>query len=230
MSESHSVLYESGDGVARISLNRPERRNALTLAMLAELGDLLRRAAQDISVRAVVVSGEGRGFCAGQDLGVFQTGLSGDEVRDSVRQYYKPVILEICTMPKPVIAAVHGVAAGAGASLALACDLCIMAEDAALLQAFSNIGLVPDAGSTWFLARRVGTSRAFEIAVEGERISAQRCLELGLANRVTSAARLHEDALEWAKRLAQRPTFAVALTHTPQPGQASSSPAANRKG
>jgi 2-(1,2-epoxy-1,2-dihydrophenyl)acetyl-CoA isomerase len=125
---------------------------------------------------------------------------------------YQPMMTQIMAMPKPVIAAINGVAAGAGASLALACDLRVMADDASILMAFSNIALIPDAGATWFLARMIGYGRAYEIAAEGERVSAERCLELGLTNKVVPAAQLLEISLAWAQRLAQRPTLALGLT------------------
>ncbi len=212
MPNNQTVLYNTNAGVATIQLNRPERRNALTPEMLVELANALKTAGDDSTVRAVVVTGAGKGFCAGQDLGAFDVISSPQQVRDAVLRYYKPVITHLCTLQKPIVAAVNGVAAGAGASIALACDLRIMADDASLLQAFINIGLVPDAGSCWFLTRLVGYSRAFEIAIEGERIPAQRCLELGLADRVAPATSLLEAAQSWAQQLAQRPTYAVGLT------------------
>jgi 2-(1,2-epoxy-1,2-dihydrophenyl)acetyl-CoA isomerase len=135
-----------------------------------------------------------------------------DDVRAIVLGFYKPAILRLCTVAKPVIGAINGAAAGAGAALALACDLRILGDDAYLLMAFSNIGLVPDAGASWFLARQVGYSRAYQLAIEGERIPAGRCLELGLANRIAPAADLVSAAQEWAQRLAARPTVALGLT------------------
>jgi 2-(1,2-epoxy-1,2-dihydrophenyl)acetyl-CoA isomerase len=212
MQLEQTILYESSNGVATITLNRPERRNALTREMLRELYGAFGRAAADSTVRAIVLTGAGKGFCAGQDLSIFDGPASGEQVRTTVLEHYKPVVLRMCTLEKPIIGAIHGAAAGAGASLALACDLRIMADDAYLLQAFSNIGLVPDAGSCWFLARQVGYSRAFEIAAEGERIPAHRCLELGLANRVAPADSLLAEAHTWAHKLAQRPTLALGLT------------------
>jgi 2-(1,2-epoxy-1,2-dihydrophenyl)acetyl-CoA isomerase len=127
-------------------------------------------------------------------------------------QHYQPVVKLLRTIEKPILAAINGVAAGAGASLALACDLRMMAKESYLMEAFSNIGFIPDAGSTWFLVRQVGFSRAFELAIEAERIPAERCLELGLANRVVEAENLMAEAHRWAHRLAERPTFAVGLT------------------
>lgn len=209
---NETVLYEStDDGVATITLNRPTARNAINTALLDELGEGLRRARDDDAVRAIVLSGAGKGFCAGADLADLAALPDPDQVYDYILSHYQPVIGLICAVQKPIIAAINGVAAGAGASLALACDLRIMADDAALMQAFTNIGLLPDAGSTWFLAHLVGYSRAFEIAAEGERIDTRRCLELGLANRVAPAASLGHEARQWAQRLAQRPTLALGL-------------------
>jgi 2-(1,2-epoxy-1,2-dihydrophenyl)acetyl-CoA isomerase len=212
MSDYQTILYATDQAVATITLNRPERRNAVTHELLGELLNAFNRAGNDDAVRAIVLTGAGKGFCAGQDLSAFGGIASSEQVRRAVIDHYKPLIMRMVTLPKPIIGAINGAAAGAGASLALACDLRMMADDANLIQAFSNIGLVPDAGSSWFLVRLVGYSRAFEIAIEGERIAAQRCLELGLTNRVTTAERLLTDALAWAQHLAQRPTLAIGLT------------------
>lgn len=212
MGEEQTVLYQVEGGVATIMLNRPTRRNAVTPAMLQALRDSFVRAGQDDRVRAVLVTGAGKGFCAGQDLSIFDGIPEPEAVRAVVLNFYRPMIESICQLEKPIIAAVNGVAAGAGASLALACDLRLMADDASLLMAFSNIGLVPDAGASWFLTRLIGYSRAYEIAISGERVTAARCLELGLANRVTAADGLATDAQQWARQLAQRPTIALGLT------------------
>ena len=212
MSSYTTILYTSDGAVATITLNRPERRNAITATMLAELYNALGRAADDAAVRAVLLTGAGPGFCAGQDLSAFGPEADPAQVQAAVIEGYRPVILRMVQMEKPILGAINGAAAGAGASLALACDLRIMAEDAYLLQAFSNIGLVPDAGSCWFLARQVGYSRALQIAIEAERLGAQRCLELGLTNRVAPAAQLLDEAQAWAAQLAARPTIAVGLT------------------
>lgn len=212
MSDAQTVLYQVTDGVATLTLNRPARRNAVTPDMLQALQDRMLAAGQDERVRAVLLTGAGKGFCAGQDLSIFDGVPAPEAVRDVVLNYYRPLIESICRLEKPVIAAINGVAAGAGAALALACDLRIMAEDASLLMAFSNIGLVPDAGASWFLTRLVGYSRAYEMAITGERVAAPRCLDLGLTNRVTAADALLRDAQQWAHELAQRPTVALGLT------------------
>ncbi len=216
MADEQPVLYEVEQGVATITLNRLARRNALTPAMLQALHAHVVQAGAAADVRAVLITGAGKGFCAGQDLSIFDGTIEPEAKRalvyDTVLNLYRPLIESICGLEKPVIAAVNGVAAGAGASLALACDLRILADDASILLAFSNIGLVPDAGASWFLTRLVGYSRAYAIAISGERVTAAHCLELGLANRVTATNALLADAQQWAQALAQRPTIALGLT------------------
>jgi 2-(1,2-epoxy-1,2-dihydrophenyl)acetyl-CoA isomerase len=207
-----TILYQVEEGVATVRLNRPERRNALTSEMLGELYTAVLGAANDAGVRAIVLTGEGPTFCSGQDLSIFTGQLEGHAVREAIVKYYKPLIMAMVEIEKPIIGAINGGAAGAGASLALACDLRVMADDAYILQAFSNIGLVPDAGSTWFMARLVGYSRALQLCVEAERIPAVRCLEWGLCNRVVHAGELQGTAQAWARSLAQRPTLAVGWT------------------
>jgi 2-(1,2-epoxy-1,2-dihydrophenyl)acetyl-CoA isomerase len=211
MTTYQTILYQTKNNVATLTLNRPERLNAFTDEMMLEIHDTLQRARDDSSIRAIVLTGAGRAFCAGQDISSFQN-LEDYDVEKHLLATYKPMIELMRAIEKPIIGAINGVAAGAGCSLALACDLRIMAEEASLLQAFSNIGLIPDAGSTWFLVRQVGYSRAFEIASEGERIPAQRCLELGLTNRVVKGDVLMVEAQAWAEKLAQRATFAIGLT------------------
>ena len=209
MSTDPTILYQRDGSIATITLNRPDRRNALTPAMLDALGAALEQAEQDKQVRALVITGAGKGFCAGQELATLNEAV---DIEALITQHYQPVILRLCHLPKPIIAAVNGVAAGAGAAIALACDLRVMADDAALLQAFINIGLVPDAGMTYFLARQVGYSRALELAISGERLGAERAFALGLTNRVVPAAELLTASQEWAAELAQRPTVAIGLT------------------
>ena len=212
MPDYDTIHYELQENVALITLNRPERRNAMNLALNRDLLAAFEEAAGDEAVRAVVVTGAGKGFCAGADLAVFQPMPTPEQVYEIILSNYQPMMRTIMEMKKPVVAAVNGVAAGAGASLALACDLRVMADDASLMMAFSNIALVPDAGACWFLARLVGYSRAYEIAIEGQRVPAERCLEWGLTNRVVPAADLLAEALGWAKRLAKRPTLTLGLT------------------
>lgn len=207
-----TILYSVDQAVATIRLNRPDRRNALTQDMLSELRTAIEEIADDDDVRAIVITGEGPTFCSGQDLSIFTGKVDGHTVREAIVKYYKPLILAMVDLQKPIIGAINGGAAGAGASLALACDLRIMGDDAYILQAFSNIGLVPDAGSTWFMARLVGYSRALQLCIEAERIPAARCLDLGLCNRLVPAADLQAAAQAWAHSLAQRPTLAIGWT------------------
>jgi 2-(1,2-epoxy-1,2-dihydrophenyl)acetyl-CoA isomerase len=212
MSETQYVLYETKNRVATITLNRPEQLNALTDEMLGGLSQALKNANKDNEVRTILLTGAGRGFCAGQDISNLSGEMGHNRIYEHILEHYQPVVRLLRTIEKPILAAINGVAAGAGASLALACDLRIMAKETYLTEAFSNIGFIPDAGSTWFLVRQLGFSRAFELAIEAERIPAERCLELGLANRVVEGEQLMAEAYRWAERLAQRPALAVGLT------------------
>jgi 2-(1,2-epoxy-1,2-dihydrophenyl)acetyl-CoA isomerase len=207
-----TIIYDVQDNVARITLNRPDLRNAMNPELNREMFAALQQGQDDAQVRALLISGAGKGFCSGADLTIFQERPSVETVYDNIVNGLGPVMTAIVSMSKPVIAAVNGVAAGAGAALALACDLRVMAHDASLLMAFSNIGLVPDAGATWFLVRQIGFSRAFEFAAEGERMPARRCLELGLANKVVPAADLMDISQAWALKIARRPTLALGMT------------------
>jgi 2-(1,2-epoxy-1,2-dihydrophenyl)acetyl-CoA isomerase len=205
---SDIVRYEAGGGVATIILNRPDSMNAFTTELRADLFEALERAESDARVRAVILSGEGRCFSAGADL----KDRPDRSVAEILQTEYRPVLEKIASLPKPVIAAVPGSAAGIGLSLALTCDLLIMADDAFLLSPFTTISLVPDGGLTWQLVRQLGYRRAFQLSVESERIAAARCVELGLANRAVPAGELRAAAQEWARRLAQRAPLSVAAT------------------
>ena len=212
MPEFETVQYEIQENVALITMNRPERRNAMNLILNRELLEAFDQSAHDDQVRAVLITGAGQGFCSGADLTMFQPLPTPEQLKEIIISNYQPMMTVLGAMKKPVIAAVNGVAAGAGASLALACDLRIMAHDASMLMAFSNIALIPDAGANWLLTRLVGYGRAYEIAIEGNRIPAERCLELGLANKVVPADQLLSIAMAWAQKLARRPTLALGLT------------------
>lgn len=212
MKTLETVLYERHGRVALITLNRPERRNAMNAVLNRGITAALALARDDAEIRAIVMTGAGKGFCAGADLAVFGERPSPDQVYDWIINAYQPMMNLITTIPKPVIAAVNGTAAGAGASLALAADLRVMAEDASIMMAFSNVGLVPDAGATWLLARLVGYGRAYELAAEGEKLTAERCLRWGIANKLASPDSLADVALAWAIKLAKRPTLALGLT------------------
>jgi 2-(1,2-epoxy-1,2-dihydrophenyl)acetyl-CoA isomerase len=201
-----TIRFEVADRVATITLNRPDSLNALNADMRRELLAALRAAARDEAVRAVVITGEGRGFSSGADL----RGGSGErDFRRVVTDEYNPLISAIRNLPKPIIAAVNGVAAGAGVSLALACDLVYAAEEARFLQAFVRIGLVPDSGSTRTLVRALGRHRAAQLIFSGEPLSAADAHAAGLVNAVVPASALATEAHAAAARLATGPTKAI---------------------
>lgn len=210
------VLYSAADGVATITLNRPDVLNAFTDPMLDALGEALKQAERDPGARCVMITGAGRGFSAGQDLGDVkrreQEAGHAVSFADHLREKYNPIIRRIRTMEKPILGAVNGVAAGAGASVALACDLRIMSDKASFVLAFSKVGLVPDSGMNYFLPTLLGYTRAFELAATGGRISAEQALAWGVVNRVVAADGFAEAALAWARELAQGPTRALGLT------------------
>lgn len=206
---SDLVKYEQSGAVAVITLNRPDSMNAFTTELSLELQLALERVAGDESVRVVVLTGEGRCFSAGADL---KAGFEGRSVFGKLQYEYRPVVSAIATMSKPVIAAVPGSAAGIGMSMALHCDLMIMADNAFLLSPFTTISLVPDGGLNWLLVRQLGYRRAFQLSVESERIPAERCVELGLANKAVPAEELQDAALEWAEALAKRAPLSLEAT------------------
>ncbi|MGB5209936.1 MAG: enoyl-CoA hydratase-related protein [Gammaproteobacteria bacterium] len=210
MENTPAARLEIRGAVGVITLDRPEKRNALGLEVSAGLHAALLDVAADDNVRAVVLTGAGGAFSAGADL---KEGLPEfHRVEDMINSRYRPSLELISSMDKPVIAAVAGPAAGIGMSFALCCDLVVMAESAFLLAPFSTIGLIPDGGATWFLARRLGYHRAYQLCVEAERIPAAVCLETGLANRVVADTELLEQAVGWAESLAQRAPLALAGT------------------
>ena len=206
-----NILFETKENVAWIRLNRPDKLNALTHALSGEALDALGQCAKDPEVRAVVITGEGRGFCAGQDLTDFQTDAELS-VADHLRQNYNRLIQAIVDLPKPVIAGVNGVAAGAGASLTFACDVRIASDAASFTQAFVKIGLVPDSGGNWLLPRIVGFAKALELSITGDRIKADEALRIGLVNRVVPAAEFATELEAFAQMLARMPTRAIGAT------------------
>lgn len=207
---SETVLYERHGRVAVVTMNRPEVLNAFDRQLAHELRDAMTRAAGEREVRAVVLRGAGGRFSAGADL---KQGFPTDRrIEDLINTDFRPTLDMIAGMEKPVIAAVAGPAAGIGLSFALVCDLVMMADDAYVLSPFAAIGLIPDGGATWLLARQLGYHRAYQLCVECERVPAARCVELGLANRVAPAARLDEESLAWAESLAERAPLALART------------------
>lgn len=204
------VRSERHGAVALVTIDRPETRNALSGEVAGALHGALVAAAADPALRVIVLTGAGGAFSAGADL---KEGLpTHQRVEDTINERYRPSLELITGLDKPVIAAIPGPAAGIAMSYALACDLVVMAEEGYLLSPFSTIGLVPDGGATWFLARRLGYHRAYQLCVEAERIPAARCLELGLANRVVPGPTLIEHTLAWAAELARRAPLALAAT------------------
>jgi 2-(1,2-epoxy-1,2-dihydrophenyl)acetyl-CoA isomerase len=210
-----NIGFDIVDGVARLTLNRPDRLNAFNVAMHEDVRVAIAQLYEGKSARALVITGAGRGFCAGQDLGdrAVAPGNGGStDLGESIELRYKPLILALRSLPMPVIAAVNGVAAGAGANIALACDLVIAARSASFIQAFSKLGLIPDSGGTWFLPRLVGPARALGLALLGEKMSAEQAAEWGLIWRVVDDAQLMPTVDELARQLAAGPTRGFART------------------
>ncbi|MGB9332399.1 MAG: 2-(1,2-epoxy-1,2-dihydrophenyl)acetyl-CoA isomerase PaaG [Steroidobacteraceae bacterium] len=208
-----NILFEVRDGIARLTLNRPERLNSFNSEMHAEVRAALASlpAAQ---ARVLVISGAGRGFCAGQDLNdrAVTPGAGPPDLAASIEQNYKPLVLSLRALPLPVIAAVNGVAAGAGANLALGCDLVIAARSAVFVQAFAKLGLVPDSGGTWLLPRLVGTARALGLAFLGDKLSAEQAAAWGLIWRCVEDAEFAGVVEDLAQHFAAAPTRGLART------------------
>jgi 2-(1,2-epoxy-1,2-dihydrophenyl)acetyl-CoA isomerase len=211
--EYHFIRVEVKDGVQVITLNRPEVLNSFHLPMARELQDALGVAAADDHVRAVLLTGEGRGFCAGQDLAAVS--VDGEKPFDggeTVRAQYNPIIRAIRRLEKPVVCAVNGVAAGAGANIAFACDIVFASTEASFIQSFAKIGLIPDSGGTFFLPRIVGLARASALALLGSKLGAQQAKEWGLVWETCEPALLMSRAMEVATTLATQPTRGFGLT------------------
>ncbi|MBK7650396.1 MAG: enoyl-CoA hydratase/isomerase family protein [Flammeovirgaceae bacterium] len=204
------LKYEVAAGVATITLNRPEVYNALNDGITYELQDAFKAVGKDEQVRVVVLTGAGKAFCSGQDL----KAVAGAEKRsfmESISKRYNPIIRSMRALPKPIICRLNGVAAGAGCSFALACDMIVATEEATLIEVFINIGLVPDSGSSYFLPRLVGMAKAFELCSMGSRVKASEALQLGLINRVTAADQLDVVVKEYTDYFAQAPTKSIGL-------------------
>jgi enoyl-CoA hydratase/carnithine racemase len=210
--QNDTVLYRKEGKVGIITLNRPARYNAINQDLQSGLLYVLNTIQNDDTVQAVILTGEGKGFCAGADLMDFSKKITTKEVRDNLIMIYGNIVRSITRLEKPVICAINGPVAGAGLGFALACDLRIMADHASMRYAFINIGLVSDAGSTWFLAKQVGYSKALELIIDGEKIPAEECHQLGLTNKICPGTELMEKAMAWANRLAERPTLAIGAT------------------
>jgi 2-(1,2-epoxy-1,2-dihydrophenyl)acetyl-CoA isomerase len=207
--ELKTLKYDLRDRIATITLNRPETYNAFNNEMSFELIDLLKHVRKDPEVRVIVITGEGKAFCSGQDLKDVQG--KKRSITESVEKRYNPMVRLVTETEKPFICRLNGVAAGAGASLALACDYVIAAEHVKMVWAFVNIGLVLDSGSSWFLPRLVGLRKAFELATLGEKISAQQAFDLGMINRVVPADQLDEAVQNVAEKYAASAPKSVAL-------------------
>ncbi|MBW8846159.1 MAG: enoyl-CoA hydratase/isomerase family protein [Burkholderiales bacterium] len=217
MSE-HTIQIEQHGAVRLLRLNRPEALNAFTTGMLGQLRQALEAAAEDGATRCVLITGAGRAFSAGQDLADphvapgREPGAAPKDIGQLLEHYYIPLALRLRSMPIPVVAAVNGVAAGAGASVALGCDLVLAAESASFIQAFSRIGLIPDCGGTWLLPRLVGRAKALEMALLGDKLKAVDAERLSLIARVLPDAELQDAAMALAQKLAGMPTRALAET------------------
>ena len=205
------VLNEINEGVSHIVLNRPEKYNAFLREMALLVQQYLDEAAQREDVRAVLLTAEGKAFCAGQDLREFSED-NGIDVTSIVDEHYNPIVKKIAELRKPVVCAVQGVAAGAGANLALACDLVIAGASATFIQAFVKIGLIPDTGGTFYLPRLIGMQQAKALTMLGDAIGAQEAVDIGLIYKAVPDEELTQAAMALAKRLAEMPTVAIGLT------------------
>jgi len=210
-----NIRFEQSEGVARLTLHRPDRLNSFNVAMHEEVRQVLEKLRTDSSARVLVLTGAGRGFCAGQDLGdraVAPGDMGATDLGESIELRYRPLILALRNLPMPVIAAVNGVAAGAGANIALACDLVIAARSASFIQAFCKLGLIPDSGGTWFLPRLVGQARALGLALLGDKLPAEQAAQWGLIWRCVEDSELEGTVTELARQLAQGLTRGYART------------------
>ncbi len=210
MSAYQFLKFNIENGVATITLNRPEVYNALNDEITFELQDAWKVVARDEQVRVAVLTGEGKAFCSGQDL---KAGSSTQKrsFMDSLHRRYNPIIRAMRNLPKPVVCRLNGVAAGAGCSLALACDIIVATEEATLIEVFINIGLVPDSGSSYFLPRLTSMAKAFELCTMGTRLKAEEAHKLGLINEVVSSEKLDEAVKRYTDYYAQAPTRAIGL-------------------
>lgn len=206
-----SILYTKDNAVAVIKLNRPDKFNSFNREMALLMQDSLTDAANDHTIRSIYITGEGKAFCAGQDLAEAMD-ANGPGIENIVREHYNPIILKIRTIEKPVVCAVNGVAAGAGANIALACDVVVAGASVSFIQAFSKIGLVPDSGGTFFLPRLIGFQRASALMMLGDKVAAADALQMGMLYKVFDDATLQQEAMQIAITLAAMPTKGLGLT------------------
>ncbi len=205
-----TILYESANGIVTLTLNRPDVFNAFNEQLSADVIDALKVTARDKTARVLIITGAGKAFCSGQDLKAI-AGSKNRSLSDSLVKRYNPMIRAIRNLPLPVICRLNGVAAGAGCSLALACDMIVAAENASLIEVFVNVGLVLDSGSSYFLPRLVGSARAFELSTLGSKVSAQQAFEWGMVNRVVKPEELDAEVNKLAAYYSTAPTKAIAL-------------------
>jgi 2-(1,2-epoxy-1,2-dihydrophenyl)acetyl-CoA isomerase len=212
--EYQHILFDSRDGIARLTLNRPERLNSFNVAMHLEVQHALVRVADDRGVRVLVLTGAGRGFCAGQDLSDRAVAPDGapPDLGESIEKYYGPLVLALRRLPIPVVCAVNGVAAGAGANITLACDIVIAARSASFVEAFCKLGLIPDTGGTYFLPRLLGSARATALAMLGDKLSAQQAADWGLIWKCVDDDQLAAETDSLARHFATAPTLGLART------------------
>lgn len=211
MSE-YSIQLKVMNQVAYVALNRPEVFNSFNREMALSMQAALDQCASDASIRAIVITGNGKAFCAGQDLKEVVSPELNPGFRKILEEHYNPIVQRIRTIEKPVIAAVNGVAAGAGANIALACDIVLASEKASFIQAFSKIGLIPDSGGTFFLPRLIGFQRASALAMTGDKVTAEEALQMGMVYKVISEESFETSVQQLAEQLAQMPTKALGLT------------------
>jgi 2-(1,2-epoxy-1,2-dihydrophenyl)acetyl-CoA isomerase len=209
---SETILYTKENGIGKIVLNRPKSYNSFNREMAFAVQAALKDCQEDKAIRVVVLTGEGKAFCAGQDLVEVTSGELNPGFKAILEEHYNPIILAIRNLEKPVVAAVNGVAAGAGANIALACDIVVAADSASFIQAFSGIGLIPDSGGTYFLPRLVGFQKAVALAMLGDKISAAEAETMGMIYKAVPAEGFEEFVSTLATRLANMPTYGLALT------------------
>jgi 2-(1,2-epoxy-1,2-dihydrophenyl)acetyl-CoA isomerase len=210
----NNISFELRSGVAIVTLNRPDSLNSFTGEMHAEMRDAMQRIAIDKSIRCVLLTGAGRGFCAGQDLNDRAVAPGGEmpDLGESIEKNYNPLIRAITTLEKPVVCAVNGIAAGAGANIALACDIVLAGRSAGFIQGFSRIGLVPDSGGSWTLPRLVGRARAMGLALLSSKVPAEQAEQWGMIWQVVDDEKLMDEAMAIASHLATQPTCGLGLT------------------
>jgi 2-(1,2-epoxy-1,2-dihydrophenyl)acetyl-CoA isomerase len=209
-----NILFEIESGIARLTLNRPDKLNSFTAAMHAEVREALDAVKADASVRVLVLTGAGRGFCAGQDLAdrAVAPGAAPVDLGESIEKNYGPLVLRLRSLPLPVVCAINGVAAGAGANMALACDIVIAARSASFIEPFCKLGLIPDTGGTYFLPRLVGTARAIGLAMLGDKLSAEQAANWGLIWKCVEDDKLSQETDTLARHFASGPTKGLART------------------